>query len=94
MLVANISQFRKDLKFYIDSVADNHDTLIVNGNGKTVVVLSLDDYNEMDATDYILSSPANKASLDLSIKQLKAGKTTVTSMEELEKLAVTKKSKK
>jgi PHD/YefM family antitoxin component YafN of YafNO toxin-antitoxin module len=48
----------------------------------------------MDATDYILSSPANKASLDLSIKQLKAGKTTVTSMEELEKLAVIKKSKK
>jgi antitoxin YefM len=43
MLIANISQFRKDLKFYIDSVTDNHDTLIVNGNGKTVVVMSLDD---------------------------------------------------
>lgn len=94
MLVANISQFRKDLKFYIDSVADNHDTLIVNGNGKTVVVLSLDEYNEMDATDYILSNPANKAKLDLSIKQLSGGKIITTSIEALERLVPSKKSKK
>jgi antitoxin YefM len=53
VLVANISQFRKDLKFYIDSVTDNYDTLIVNGNGKTVVVMSLEDYNEMEKTDYL-----------------------------------------
>ena len=94
MLVANISQFRKDLKFYIDSVADNHDTLIVNGNGKTVVIVSLEDYNEMEATDYILSSEANKASLDLSIKQLNEGKIVSTSIEELEKSATQKKNKK
>ncbi len=86
MLVANISQFRKDLKFYIDSVTDNHDTLIVNGNGKTVVVMSLDDYNEMDATDYITSTAANKASLDKSIAQLKKGKTISKTFEELERI--------
>jgi antitoxin YefM len=90
MLVANISQFRKDLKFYIDSVTDNHDTLIVNGNGKTVVVMSLDDYNEMDATDYITSTAANKASLDKSIAQLKKGKTIAKTFEELEQLATTR----
>jgi antitoxin YefM len=90
MLVANISQFRKDLKFYIDSVTDNHDTLIVNGNGKTVVVMSLDDYNEMDATDYITSTASNKASLDKSIEQLKKGKTITKTFEELEQLATTK----
>lgn len=87
MLVANISQFRKDMKSYIDQVTDNHDTLIVNGNGKTVVVMSLDDYNEMDATDYLLSTPANKAKLDLSIQQLNEGKIVSKSLEELEVIA-------
>jgi antitoxin YefM len=87
MLVANISQFRKDLKFYIDSVTDNHDTLIVNGNGKTIVVMSLDDYNEMDDTDYITSTAANKTSLDKSIAQLKKGKTISKTFEELERFA-------
>jgi antitoxin YefM len=92
MLVANISQFRKDLKYYFDSVADNHDTLIVNGNGKTVVIMSLEDYNEMDATDYIVSSPANKASLDLSIQQLNEGKVVLKTMEELESMTKPKKN--
>jgi antitoxin YefM len=84
MLVANISQFRKDLKSYIDRVADDHDTLIVNGNGKTVVVISLEDYNEMDATDYLTSNLANKARLDLSIQQLNEGKVVAKTIEELE----------
>lgn len=84
MLVTNISQFRKDLKSYIDRVADDHDTLIVNGNGKTVVVISLEDYNEMDTTDYLTSNSANKARLDISIQQLNEGKVVVKTLEELE----------
>jgi antitoxin YefM len=86
MLVANISQFRKDLKFYIDSVTDNHDTLIVNGNGKTVVVMSLDDYNEMEETDYLMSTPANKAMMYKALEELNQGKIITKSTEELEKM--------
>jgi antitoxin YefM len=86
MLVANISQFRKDLKFYIDSVTDNHDTLIVNGNGKTVVVMSLDDYNEMEETDYLMSTPANKAMMYKALEELNTGKIVSKSMKDLEKM--------
>ena len=87
MLVANISQFRKNLKFYIDSVADNHDTLVVNGNGKTVVVIPLDKYNEMDETEYLLGSPANKEMLERALVQLKEGNIISKTMEELESMA-------
>lgn len=86
MLVANMSQFRKDLKFYIDSVTDNHDTLIVNGNGKTVVVMSLDDYNEMEETDYLMSTPANKAMMYKALDEINQGKVVTKSKKELEKM--------
>jgi antitoxin YefM len=84
MLVANISQFRKNLKFYIDSVADNHDTLIVNGNGKTVVMVTLDKFNEMDETEYLLSTPANKTMMERALAQSKEGIFISKTMEELE----------
>jgi antitoxin YefM len=86
MLVANISQFRKDLKFYIDSVTDNHDTLIVNGNGKTVVVMSLDDYNATIETQYLLSTEANRKMMYKSMQELKEGKVVTKTIEELQEM--------
>lgn len=76
MLVANISEFRKNLKSYIDKVSDNNDTLIVTGSGKTVVMISLDDFNSYDETEYLTSTKANKDRLDSAIKSFKnnAGK--------------------
>jgi antitoxin YefM len=74
MKVANASDLRKNLKSFIDYVADNNDPLIVNGNGKTVVMISLDDYNSWDETAYLLSSPANVKALQKSIAELKSGK--------------------
>jgi len=89
MKVANVSDLRKNLKSYIDHVTDNHDPLIVNGNGKTVVVISLEEYNSLDETSYLLSSPANAKALKNSIAQLESGKTVKKKIAEL-----TAKSKK
>ncbi len=69
--VTNISEFRKNLKKYIDGVAGTHHKVIINSNGKSVVVMSLDEYNEMDETDYLLSSEENKKRLDAAIKSFK-----------------------
>ena len=83
MQVANISQFRKNLKTYIETVSDNHDTLIVNGNGKTVVVISLDEYNSMDETTYLTSNPANKKRLDDAIYNFRKNEDTERELIEL-----------
>lgn len=72
--VANISEFRKNLKSFIDSVAEKNNTLIVNSNGKSVVVISLDDFNKMDETQYLTSTRANKKRLDSAIKSFKKGR--------------------
>lgn len=56
MQVTNISDLRKNLKSYVSTVADNNDTLVVHGGGKTVVMVSLDAYNKMNETTYLLSA--------------------------------------
>ena len=39
MLIANISDFRKDIKSYLDKVSKNFETLIINrGKDKGIVV--------------------------------------------------------
>ena len=75
MLVANISDFRKDIKLYLDKVAKNFDTLIINrGKNENIVVMSLDEYNSLIATNNELSSRKNEMRLDSAIEKLKKGK--------------------
>lgn len=76
MLIANISDFRKDIKTYLDKVSKNFDTLIINrGKDKGIVVMSLEEYNSLMATNHELSSRKNETRLDSAIDKLKAGNT-------------------
>ena len=74
MLIASISDFRKNIKKYLDSVTENFETLIINrGKGSGVVVISLDEYNSLTATQHELSSKVNETRLDLAIEKLSKG---------------------
>ncbi len=74
MLTTSISDFRKDIKRYLDYVTENFETLIINrGKGSGVVIISLDEYNSLNATQYELSSRTNEARLDSAIEKLKSG---------------------
>jgi antitoxin YefM len=70
MKVTTISGLRKNLKSYIDHVADTSDMLIVSGNGKKIVMISLEDYNSLDETAYLLSNKSNAKRLKESIATL------------------------
>ena len=72
MEVANISNFRKDIKSYFDSVATNCETLIISRGKKSgIVVISLEEYNSLMATDYELSNRANERRLDAAIDKFR-----------------------
>ena len=74
MLTTTISDFRKDIKRYLDSVTNDFETLIINrGKDSGVVVISLDEYNSLNATNHELSSKSNEARLDSAIEKLKKG---------------------
>lgn len=75
MFIANISEFRKDIKSYLDRVTKNFETLIINrGKDSGIVVMSLEEYNSLMATSYELSSRANEKRLDSAIEKLRDGK--------------------
>ena len=60
MIAANFSEFRTNLKTYLDNVEDNNETLIVKRKtGKGTVMISLDEYNSIMETVHLLSSKSN-----------------------------------
>ena len=74
MIVTNFSEFRTDLKKFLDSVEDNNETLIIKRKtGKGTVVISLEEYNSLMETMHILSSKKNADRLYESIQQMKDG---------------------
>ena len=74
MLTTSISDFRKDIKKYLDNVTQNFETLIINrGKDSGVVVISLEEYNSLNATQHELSTKTNENRLDSAIEKLKSG---------------------
>ena len=74
MLTTTISDFRKDIKKYLDRVTQNFETLIINrGKDTGVVIMSLDEYNSLSATYHEMSSKTNEKRLDSAIEKLKKG---------------------
>lgn len=72
MIIASVSDFRKDIKYYLDKVSQNFETLILNrGKEKGIVIISLEEYNSLQATNYELSSKTNEMRLDSAIEKLK-----------------------
>jgi len=72
MLTTSISDFRKNIKKYLDNVTEDFETLIINrGKDSGVVVISLDEYNSLNATQHELSSRINESRLDSAIEKLK-----------------------
>lgn len=78
MRVITFSEARKHLKAVLDMVNDDANaTIVTRRDADDAVVMSLDHYNSLMETVYLLKSPANAAHLAKSIAQYQAGKTIV-----------------
>lgn len=74
MTHVNVSEFRQNLASHLDEVADSRAPLVVTrGKGKSVVVLSEEEYDSMVETLHLLASPINAERLRASIAELDAG---------------------
>ena len=66
---------RANLANTMNRVCENHEPLIITRNSEqSVVVLSLDDYNALEETAYLLRNPTNARRLLESIASLESGK--------------------
>lgn len=77
---------RENLASTMDRVCMDHDPVIITRNrDQAVVMLSLDDYESLQETAYLLRSPANAKRLLNSIESLDSGKGLKKRIQDLEK---------
>jgi antitoxin YefM len=69
----------------IQHVCKNAEPTIIVGreNEEQAVLISLDDFQAMEETAYLLGSPANRAHLEKSLQEAKDGKFVEFSVEDL-----------
>lgn len=68
------SAARANLATTMDRVCNDHEALIITRNGEqSVVMLSLEDFQALEETAYLLRSPANAKRLLAAVEQLSAG---------------------
>ena len=78
---------RQNLAATMDKVIEGHETVIITRQkAGAVVMLSLEDFNSMQETMYLLGNPANAARLRKSVADIAEGKTKPFSLSELEQL--------
>ncbi|MCX7147808.1 MAG: type II toxin-antitoxin system prevent-host-death family antitoxin [Rhodocyclales bacterium] len=66
---------RANLASTMDRVCDDHEALIITRNSEqAVVMLSLEDFNALEETAYLLRTPANAKRLLSAVARLNAGK--------------------
>ena len=74
MRTTNYTDLKANLKSYIDAVIDDYDTVVVNHeNGKGVVIISLDEYNSLKETEYLMSSPDTMKAIHKGEEDIKNG---------------------
>jgi antitoxin YefM len=75
MKIASTSNFRKNIKRFVDEIDQDQEPLVITrSDNVSVVVLPLSTYNSYAETDYLLRSPANAKRLRRSLKQARLGK--------------------
>ncbi len=83
MKAVNYSDFRQNMKSYLDRTIDEHDPLVITRKHGNMVVLSEEDYRSMEETIYLMSSKTNYNRLVNSMKEAEEGKTVSFSLADL-----------
>lgn len=84
MKTATYSELRANLKEYLNEVVENYESVVVNRkNGTGIVLISLDEYNSLKETDYIMSSRQTVSDIKRSEQEIREGKGIEVNVDEL-----------
>lgn len=84
MITATYTDLRSNLKEYLDRVVKDSDNVIVNrGNGSAVVIMSMEEYESMVETAYVMSQPDLVDAIRQGDEDVKNGNYEVVNVDEL-----------
>ncbi len=71
MKAVNYSELRQNLKINLDAVTDGDELLLIHRpKGKSIVMMTLTEFNSMQETYYLNRSKANRQRLEESIENI------------------------
>lgn len=83
MKAISYSAVRSNLAKTMEKVCDDHEAIIITRKAeRPVVMLSLEDYEAMEETTYLLRSPRNVRRLIESVAELGEGKGTARELQD------------
>lgn len=84
MITATYTDLRSNLKGYLDRVVNDSDNVIVNrGNGSAVVIMSMEEYESMMETAYIMSQPELVDAIRKGDEDMRRGNYEIVDVDEL-----------
>lgn len=74
MKTTTISDFKANVILYVDTIINDNSTLLINNGNTAAILISLEEYNSIKATENILASPNISDEVIMGIEQWKNGK--------------------
>lgn len=73
MKTTSVSDFRTNLKRYLDAVIFDSDSVIINRGSTGAVLISLEEYNSIKGTEAILASDKISRSIRIGLEEISKG---------------------
>ena len=83
MTVTKITDFRANAKAYIDAIINDNGTLFINRGTTAAVLISLEEYNSIKATEKALVTAGVSEDIELGIEQFNKGERIVVDIDSL-----------
>ena len=73
MKTTSVSDFRTNMKRYLDAVIYDSDSVVINRGNTGAVLISLDEYNSIKGTQAILASEKMMRSIQSGLEDISKG---------------------
>ena len=73
MKATSVSDFRTNMKRYLDAVIYDSDCVVINRGNTGAVLISLEEYNSIKGTETILASERMTRSIQHGLEEIKKG---------------------
>ncbi len=83
MKATSVSDFRTNLKRYLDAVIYDSDSVVINRGNTGAVLISLEEYNSIKGTETILLSEKMTRSIQTGLEEISKGEVEEVDIDEL-----------